>query len=137
MEPITLVVGALSAGAAVVGTSVMTEAAKDAYNKLKAGVVERFKQNEPMVEGAIVKLEQDPQAWEVPLERLLTTSGIALTEDDQLINFARALKSALPAQAVTGAVTFNITQEGENAILQPIGTMTGGTVIGRQDNSQP
>ncbi len=126
MDPLTLVVGALVAGATAMLDSAVSEAAKDAYSVLKAKLVKQFGSKAPMVPGTIEQLEQDPKTWSEPLKQLLAKSGITI--DDDLVKTAEALNTALGSSG--GGVTMSVSQEGDNNTQQNIGQMGGGTAIG-------
>src|ERR1039457_2826206 len=66
MEPIALIVMALTAGAAMGITDTASSAVKDAYEGLKALVKKRLS-GRPDAELAPARYEQAPETWQAPL----------------------------------------------------------------------
>jgi hypothetical protein len=88
MDPVTLVVAALAAGAVKgVGESATT-AIKDAYQGLKQLLKARFAGHRP-AETVLEEHEEDPQTWRAPLEKALTETGAAA--DEAVIGAAQRL----------------------------------------------
>jgi hypothetical protein len=80
MDPVTLIVAALTAGAATgVGDTVST-AIKDSYQTLKRLVAARFS-GRRAAEVALEEHEADPHTWREPLARALEASGAAADAD--------------------------------------------------------
>jgi hypothetical protein len=86
MDPVTLVEGALSAGAVLGLKDTATQAVKDGYAGLKARVTSRFAGN-AKAELVLAEYEAAPQTWAQPLMAELTTVGV----DQELVAAARAL----------------------------------------------
>ena len=74
MDPVTLIVTALVAGAAAGMKDTASSAIKDAYNGLK-GLVGRKLAGRPGGELVLARHEQDPQVWDKPLAQELTDGG--------------------------------------------------------------
>ena len=90
MDPVTLIVTALAAGAASALQDGASAAVKDAYARLKVLVTKRFA-NRPKGELVLAEYEAAPQTWEKPLAAELSASG---AEDDaDLVAAAQALMS--------------------------------------------
>ena len=70
MDPVTLIITALTAGAAAGGQSVVTDAIKDAYAGLKVLIKRKFA-GKPSAEVALTEHENDPQTWQAPLKKAL------------------------------------------------------------------
>ena len=88
MEPITLILTALGAGAALGVKDTASTAVLDAYNGLKALVRRRIagrRGSDVILEG----FEQAPQTWREPLAQELTAAGAA--QDAGLVAAAQAL----------------------------------------------
>lgn len=92
MEPVTLIVTALAAGAALGLKDTVSVAVKDAYRSLKTLVTKRL-QDRRDGELVVARYEDTPQAWEQPLIAELTAAGAA--DDAGLIAAAQALMSLL------------------------------------------
>jgi hypothetical protein len=95
MDPVTLIVTALTAGAAAGGQSVVTEAIKDAYTGLKALIKRKFA-GKPSAEVALTEHENDPQTWQAPLKKALLQEH--LDQDAEILQAAQALLDQLQAQ---------------------------------------
>ena len=74
MDPITLIVTALAAGAALGVQDTASAAVKDAYASLKALVIKRFA-GRAAAERVLAKHEDAPQAWQEPLAKELAEAG--------------------------------------------------------------
>jgi hypothetical protein len=74
MDPVTLLVTALVAGAGAGLKDAAGSAVRDAYNGLRAILRRRFA-GKPAAEVALAEHEQDPQTWEKPLRKELTETG--------------------------------------------------------------
>lgn len=86
MDPVTLVEGALSAGAVLGMKDTAAQAVKDGYAALKAKVKSRFAGN-TKAELVLAEHEAAPQTWAQPLMAELTTVGV----DQELVTAAQAL----------------------------------------------
>src|SRR3954451_7478567 len=74
MDPVTLVIAALAAGAGAGLKDAAGSAIKDAYNGLRAVLQRRFA-GKPSAEVALTQYEQDPSTWDKPLRKELTETG--------------------------------------------------------------
>src|SRR4051794_7893186 len=74
MDPVTLIVAALAAGAGAGVKETATHVVKDAYAGLKALVLRRVKDT-PAGEVAVVEHAKDPEVWSAPLAKTLTAAG--------------------------------------------------------------
>jgi hypothetical protein len=129
MEPTTLIIGALGAGAAAAAKDTASQAVKDAYAGLKTLIQRRFaEKNTPEGEMALTKYEEKPAVWEAPLKDALVE-----TETDQaaeILKAAEALKHALEQ-----------TPEGRDAVSKyilniqnsEVGVIGDGARVGRID----
>jgi hypothetical protein len=88
MDPITLIVTALAAGAALGVTDTASAMVKDAYAGLKTLVKERLGGG-PGAELVLTRHEQAPEAWQAPLMAELAETGAE--RDRDLIAAAKAL----------------------------------------------
>jgi hypothetical protein len=94
MDPVTLIVTALVAGAAAGLKDTASSAIKDAYNGLK-GLVRRKLAPRPGGELVLDRHEQDPQVWDKPLAQELTEAGAG--DDPALVTAAQALMQLVDA----------------------------------------
>ena len=90
MDPVTLIVTALAAGAASALQDGASVAVKDAYARLKALVKKRFASR---LKGELVLAEHEtaPQTWEAPLAAELSAAGAE--GDADLVAAAQAVMS--------------------------------------------
>jgi hypothetical protein len=109
MDPITLIVTALAAGAAAGTLDTVQDAAKSgiasAYAKLRALVTKRVAGNQA-AEVALAKYEANPKTWEAPLADELTELGAGADAD--LLSAAKALME-LVDEAGARAGQYNVT----------------------------
>src|SRR5690242_9816050 len=92
MDPVTLIVTALAAGAASALQDGTAQVVKDTYVRLKALVRERF---DGRSKGELVLAEHEvaPETWEAPLAAELSAAGAA--GDAELVAAAQALMSLI------------------------------------------
>ncbi|MEM9272439.1 MAG: hypothetical protein AAGA80_05675 [Cyanobacteria bacterium P01_F01_bin.143] len=88
MEPISLIISALVAGAA----KAAGDAAPDAYNGLKVLIKRKFA-GEPIAEMLLEEHEKDPETYEAPLKKKLTEAGV--DKDGEIIQAAQDLLKQL------------------------------------------
>ena len=91
MEPISLIIAALVAGAAKAAGDV----APDAYNGLKALIKRKFA-GEPKAEMFLEEYETDPETYEAPLKKKLAEAGA--DKDEEIIKAAQELLKQLKTQ---------------------------------------
>ncbi len=117
MEPISLIISALTAGAKQAATQV----APDAYNALKSLIQSKFA-GEPKAEMVLEEHEQEPETYEAPLKKKLADAGA--DRDEAIINAVQELlKQLKPQEAAAGK--FNMQVEGD--IKGIVGEISGGT----------
>ena len=92
MEPITLILGALAAGALAGVKDSATGAVKDAYAGLKRLVATHFA-GKPAAELALAEHAADPDTWQAPLAKALAETGT--DADPAVIEAARRLMELL------------------------------------------
>jgi hypothetical protein len=90
MDPVTLIVTALAAGAASALQDGAAQAVKDAYARLKGLVKRRFAAR-PKGELVLAEHEVAPQTWQAPLAAELSAAGAE--SDADLVAAAQALMS--------------------------------------------
>ncbi len=103
MDPVTLIVSALVAGAASAAQDAASNAVKDAYSGLKTLLQRRF-QGKPSAEMALAEAETDPDTWEKPLAKAVAEHGsdegvLALAQ--QLLQLLQSQQPAPSSQAVS------------------------------------
>jgi hypothetical protein len=109
MDPITLIVTALAAGASAGVIDALKDNARDAaesaYGRLRVLVKKRAAGN-PGAELALAEHEADPKNWEAPLRAKLAQVGAA--DDAELVAAAQAL-IVLVDQAGARSGKYNVT----------------------------
>jgi hypothetical protein len=88
MDPITLIVTALAAGATQTLQDTASAMVKDAYARLKALLRKRLG-GDPGAEMVLARHEQAPETWDAPLRAELARTGA--DGDGELIAAAKAL----------------------------------------------
>ena len=102
MEPVTLILSALAAGAA----KAAGDAAPDGYKALKELIKRKFA-SKPQAEMVLEEHEKDPEAYKVPLTKKLVEAGA--DKDKEIINKAQELlKLANPEEAEKGKFNLKI-----------------------------
>jgi hypothetical protein len=94
MEPVTLIVAALAAGASQGVSGAASAAVKDAYEALKVKVGARF-DGSPSNELVLAEHEKDPQTWQAPLATALIGTGTVT--DPAVIEAAQQVMALLDA----------------------------------------
>lgn len=88
MDPVTLIVAALVAGAASGAGDVVTSAIKDSYVAFKSLIKKKLSGN-TAAEVALEKHERSPEAWELALKEELSAAG--LDKDEEILAAAGEL----------------------------------------------
>src|ERR1700749_2253243 len=106
MDPITLIVTALAAGAAAGMRDTASSVVKDAYTGLKA-LVRKGLSGSPDGELVLARHEQAPETWRAPLAAVLDEAGAG--NDPGLVAAAEALLRLVDAAgARTGKYTVDV-----------------------------
>jgi len=92
VDPVTVIVSALAAGALHGVTDTATDAVKDAYTGLRDAVAAHFA-GRPTAELVLAEHEQDPATYEQPLARQLQETGAA--DDPRVVELAKRLADLL------------------------------------------
>ncbi|MEV6305496.1 hypothetical protein AB0M02_39200 [Actinoplanes sp. NPDC051861] len=95
MEPVTLVVSALAAGALAGAGDTAATAVKDAYTALKTAVAKKFS-GKPAAEVVLAEHADDPDTYEKPLAKHLQQAGA--DTDPRIVELATALLDAMKDQ---------------------------------------
>jgi len=116
MDPITLIVGALAAGAVSGALDEVTDGAKAgikaAYAKLRALATRRVAGNQG-AEAALAEIEADPDTWRAPLAAKLTQLDAG--QDADLVAAAKAFMDLIDA-AGARAGKYNVTVENSQGV---------------------
>jgi hypothetical protein len=112
MDPITLIVSALAAGATLGVTDTASAMVADAYASLKALMKKRLGGGQD-AEFVIAKYEKAPERWQAPLIAELADSGA--DRDSDLIAAAQALLD-LVGRAAGGAGKYTVDMRGAQGV---------------------
>lgn len=114
MEPMSLLLAALTAGATAIAQDTASQAVKDGYAALKALIRKRFA-GKQVAETALAEYEKDEETWKKPLQKILTEVGA--DRDEAIIRQAQlVLKQVDPQQASQGKYNINIGEGKGNVI---------------------
>jgi hypothetical protein len=107
MDPVTLILTALTAGAAASAKDTASIAVNDAYSGLK-GLIQRKFASKPTAEIALMEHEKKPDIWRAPLEEGIKETRI--DQDQEIIAAAQRLMTMVqPQQAAMGKYNVQIT----------------------------
>ncbi len=125
MDPITIIMAALIAGAAAASKDVAAQAVKDAYSGLKALITHKFG-SQADVEGAITGVEKRPESEnrQGVLKEELEVANVA--QDADILERARALLDLLKEHGKDVQVHYQAEVRGTGAIAQGTGARAVG-----------
>jgi len=132
MDPLTVIISALTAGAAAAAKDVVAQVIKDGYAGLKTLVVRRFGQKgdvETALEG--VEKKPDSEARQGVLKEELEKAGAA--QDTEVVRQAQALLALLQEHGLVSGPSYQATLKGSGAIAQGPGAVAagaGGVAVG-------
>jgi hypothetical protein len=86
MDPITLIVTALAAGASAIAAGSLEATGADAYKKIKSLIKKRLAKKESG-EFVLTQYEKKPETWKQPLIEYLTE--LAIDRDQKIIDLAQ------------------------------------------------
>jgi hypothetical protein len=129
MDPVTLIVSAMVAGAASAAKDTASNAVKDAYNALKTLLQRRF-QGKPAAEMALAEAETDPDTGEKPLTKAVAEHG----SDEEVLALAQQLLQLLQSQQSASSPQYEVEASGDGTVA--IGRDAKGNTITTGDNNQ-
>jgi hypothetical protein len=97
MDPITLILTALGAGAAAGGQAIAGDALKETYAGLKSLIQHKFA-GKPKAELALAEHESDPEIWKAPLKKALAQEHV--DQDQEVIEAAQKVMQIVEPQQV-------------------------------------
>jgi hypothetical protein len=127
MDPVTLIVSALVAGAASAAQDAVSNAVKDAYSGLKTLLQRRF-QGKSAAETVLAEAETDPDTWERPLAKAVAEHG----SDQEVLALAQQLLQLLQSQQ--SAPSSHVVASGDRSVA--IGRDAKGNTIITGDSNQ-
>jgi hypothetical protein len=136
MAPVSMIVGALTAGASAAVRDAATAAAKDGYKALRAAVAARFAGHRS-AEVVLSEHQTDPDTWAVPLEKALSDTGAA--GDPAVVAAAEQLLRLLGAGDGVSAGDGGLAAGGDISVHADRGSVAGGVIHGgvRMGNPPP
>jgi hypothetical protein len=115
MDPITLILSALAAGATAAMKDTAGTAVKDAYQGLKA-LVQRHFSGKSEAETALGNYESKPEVWKEPVKDALTQTGA--DKNEAIIKAAQALMVQVdPQGAARGKFNVNISGSAQGTVI--------------------
>jgi predicted Abi (CAAX) family protease len=114
MEPISLILTALLAGATAAAKDTATQAVKDAYAGLKALIQKKFS-GKPAAEAALDAYAQKPEVWQAPVKDALQEA--AADQDTQIVKLAQELMAHLDPQGAARG-KFNVNANSVQGMVQ-------------------
>jgi hypothetical protein len=122
MDPITLILTALTAGMAAAAQTVAGDTIKDAYTGLKSLLQQKFAGKQG-AEVALQEHETDPTTWEAPLRQALTQAQV--DQDEAVIKAAQKVMTLVnPQYAAIGKYNVQIVGNVEGFIQGEHNTIT-------------
>ena len=113
MDPVSLIVAALAAGASAALKDTAGQAVRDAYGGFKA-LLKRKLGDAPLTEQVIEKHAEAPEVWEKPLQEELAAANVA--EDEDVIRAAQELLARVDPEGARGG-KYNVTITGGKGIV--------------------
>jgi hypothetical protein len=122
MDPITLILTALTAGVLAAAQTVTGDAVKDAYTGLKGLLQQKFA-GKHSAEVALIEHETDPTTWEAPLKKALTQAQA--DQDEAIVKAAQRVMTLVnPQQAAIGKYNVQIAGNVQGLIQGDQNTIT-------------
>lgn len=124
-DPISLIVGALAAGANVAGDEVVRQAVQGMYQKLKNSILAKFSA-QSAVGATLQTLELSPESREIQdvAKRVFLEAGVE--QDKEVLAQADALRIKLEQANLWQKVVYQGKLEGSGALAQGEGAVAAG-----------
>lgn len=106
MDPISMLVSALTTGAVMALQETAGTAIKDAYQGLVNLIGKRFAKD-PKATAALEGHKEDPETWQKPLEKSLRESNV--TEDPEILALAQKLLQLTESQKASPKYNVKVT----------------------------
>ncbi len=122
MEPVSLIVAALVAGASVSANTAVQAVTAEAYKRLKQVILQRFGGDRDK-QTALENFERDPATSAEPLTQALTASGVH--QDEAAVRAARTVLENLdPAGAAAGKYSLKVSGDVQGLVQGDHSTVT-------------
>jgi hypothetical protein len=109
MDPIALILTALTTGAAAAGQTVANDAIKDSYAALKALIQRKFA-GKPKAEMVLTEYESEPETWETPFKKAL--AEVHAEQEQEILDAAHRVLHLIQSQQ-TAVSKFNMQITGD------------------------
>jgi hypothetical protein len=107
MDPVAIILTALTTGAAAAGQAVASDAIKDSYTGLKALIQRKFA-DKPKAELVLTEYESEPETWETPLKKALVEAHVE--QEQEILEAAhRVLNLVQSQQTALSKISLQIT----------------------------
>jgi hypothetical protein len=114
MDPVSIILAALTSGASAAAKDTASQAIKDTYAGLKKLVLKRF-EKKPQAAMALEEYEKDEDTWKKPLQKALVE--VEADKDEVIVRQSQqVLKLVSPRQAAQGKFNVQI-GEGKGIII--------------------
>lgn len=125
MDPLTMIISAIVAGAVAAGKDVGGKAVKDTYTGIKSLIAQKFSGN-PDAEKALKQIERNPKdkTERAALAKQLETTDAA--KDKELMTLVTSLLTELHRQGYLKTPDYQATLTGSGAIAQGPGAVAAG-----------
>jgi hypothetical protein len=129
MDPMTVLITALGAGAAMLKPAV-DRAVVDAYTGLKNHLVRKFGARDPALESVLTHHAADPDAWKQPAQQVLAAVGADRDQEilDRATELLKRAESARPG--ISGGLVGQITAQ-QGGRVNVVGRDSFGPIAGR------
>ena len=117
MDPLTIIVSAVVAGAAAAATDVVSDAIKDGYAGLKA-LIQRKYQDKEDVRDALEGVEKKPESGGRQQTLKEELEAVEVHQDSEVLEEAQKLLDLLKEHGVETGITYQAEVHGSGAIAQ-------------------
>ncbi len=115
MDPLSLILSALAAGATASAQTTASEAVKDSYTALKTLIQKKFA-GKPKAEAALADHADDPETYKLPLKKALLQDH--LDQDQEVLKEAQRLMTLVHSQQQVGLGKFNVQIAHAQGVIQ-------------------
>src|SRR5258708_26157055 len=115
MDPLSLILAAITAGATASTKDTTSAIIKDTYQGLKA-LIQRKLEGKPNAQAALIEYEEDPETYEKPLKKALLETHVD-TEQDVIEAAQHILTLIQPQQAAMGKYNIQNTDSVQGQIV--------------------